>query len=341
MERARAGDLEGVRAVLARGGGGALGVDSAQGHFPSLLFQCLPASGREHHVAAARVLLAAGADPNLRIRFGWGGKTVLHAACQYNVGLAHALLDHGGDPRLEDDFGKTAFACAVMGGDAGLVRRIVEGSPRGPARRRLLDASVLHGACGEYATRPAEPVLRYLLGARGWGDADLQQALRAAARSGELRAVELLHELAGARLRWDAALLADALHCDVAAEHDAPPRAALVAFLLDRGAPIDPAQSPLGLALRATAALEPGSAQRRLLLHTLFARGARPARDAGPLLADARTEWARGVEARVDAVARALAGALRPPDLRDAVARLALSHLGSKHSRSRCSHAGA
>jgi uncharacterized protein len=59
----------------------------------------------------ARMLLAKGANPNLR---GEGGFTVFHAvAITGQIDLAEMLLKHGADVNTQDDSGKTPLAHAV------------------------------------------------------------------------------------------------------------------------------------------------------------------------------------------------------------------------------------
>jgi ankyrin repeat protein len=63
--------------------------------------------------AAARALLEAGANPDLRQR---GGYTALHTAAHNDdAELARLLLSHGADPAVLTDDGQTA---ADMAGEA-------------------------------------------------------------------------------------------------------------------------------------------------------------------------------------------------------------------------------
>jgi ankyrin repeat protein len=68
---------------------------------------------------AAKILLAAGADPNARQS---GGFAPLHAAAQNgNAVLARALLDAGADPAATTDDGTTVVAFAEGSGDGDTV----------------------------------------------------------------------------------------------------------------------------------------------------------------------------------------------------------------------------
>jgi ankyrin repeat protein len=70
----------------------------------------------------AERLLAAGADPNAR---QLGGFVPLHAAAQNgDKALAELLLDHGADPSLETDDGRSAAAIARAAGHDELAVRL-------------------------------------------------------------------------------------------------------------------------------------------------------------------------------------------------------------------------
>jgi len=79
----------------------------------------------------ARMLLAAGANPNVKQQ---GGYAPLHeAALNGNLPLVELLLAHGADPTLGSDKGQTALELARTKGHAAVVSRL-EGMDGGGAR---------------------------------------------------------------------------------------------------------------------------------------------------------------------------------------------------------------
>jgi ankyrin repeat protein len=78
------------------------------------------AAGRRQDVA--RLLLAAGADPNGRQHGGW---TPLHAAAQHgDTALAEMLLAAGADPEAANEDGATPVAIARQAGHPELADRL-------------------------------------------------------------------------------------------------------------------------------------------------------------------------------------------------------------------------
>jgi ankyrin repeat protein len=74
------------------------------------------AAGAAHDAETMRLLLEAGADPNLRQQ---GGFVPLHEAAHTDdVAMAELLLDHGADPSLAADDGRDAIRIAADDGNA-------------------------------------------------------------------------------------------------------------------------------------------------------------------------------------------------------------------------------
>lgn len=104
-ELARRGDVDGLRAELARG----LGADRRDGKGNTLLM----IAAYHGHLAAVQLLLATGATVDLR---NAKGQTPLGgAAFKGHVEVARALLDAGADPQA-DQGGSTPADYATMFG---------------------------------------------------------------------------------------------------------------------------------------------------------------------------------------------------------------------------------
>lgn len=69
-------------------------------------------------VAGARQALSEGADPNWHLRdFVFGDTALMNAARSRNLDLVRLLLDAGADPNLQNNRGDTALISAVYWGD--------------------------------------------------------------------------------------------------------------------------------------------------------------------------------------------------------------------------------
>ena len=76
-----------------------------------------------------RLLLEAGADPNLRQR---GGFAPLHAAAHTDdVEMARLLLAHGADPAIAADDGRDSARIAADDGSVAVAALFTAGSARG------------------------------------------------------------------------------------------------------------------------------------------------------------------------------------------------------------------
>ena len=67
---------------------------------------------------STRILLAAGADPNLQIP-DWGGTALIIASTMGKLPVVEVLLDKGTDPNIRDNNGFTALHAAVRDSDYG------------------------------------------------------------------------------------------------------------------------------------------------------------------------------------------------------------------------------
>jgi ankyrin repeat protein len=102
-------------------------VNAAQPHGVSALLLAVHRSrcgGRPGDDELVEVLLAAGADPNMRAD---SGSTPLIYACELgHARAAEALLAAGADVRARDAWGRTALLAAAETGDASLVRTLLD-----------------------------------------------------------------------------------------------------------------------------------------------------------------------------------------------------------------------
>jgi ankyrin repeat protein len=205
-----------------------------------------------HDYEGVRYLLAQGVDPNRPWR---RGRRALHHALARDNALAtiELLLDHGADPRLDED-GVSAVALAARRGRgdvlAALERR---GMPDGlHGVDRLIAACARNDAAAVYAVAVREPGLVGDLVALGG------KLLAEFAGNGNTDGVRHLLDLGvnvGARFAegdgyWDVARDSTALHVAAwRAQH------ATAQLLVERGAPVDApdaqGRTPLMLAVRA------------------------------------------------------------------------------------------
>jgi ankyrin repeat protein len=101
------GNAETVQALLEAG------ADVNQASRESMKVSALFSAGAARRPDIAAMLLAKGANPNLRAA---GGLTVVHEAIiTGQLDLAAMLLEHGADLNVKDDAGKTPMAHAIAG----------------------------------------------------------------------------------------------------------------------------------------------------------------------------------------------------------------------------------
>lgn len=112
-----------LQALIARGG--EVNAPSRNGMRVCPLHSAAANSDPGKAVELARIVLEAGADPNLPQQ---GGFTALHAAALHgNTALIELLLRHGAEPTLKNEEGASAADLARSKGQAGALR-VLSGS---------------------------------------------------------------------------------------------------------------------------------------------------------------------------------------------------------------------
>jgi len=115
VEAVLAGDTGSVTALLGEG----LSPDSRdEGSTP------LYTAAVQGEQALARLLLDAGADPNLRSGDETEGTPLCAAACHGQVEIVRALLAHGADPNLREDESWTPLRWAASHGHEHVAREL-------------------------------------------------------------------------------------------------------------------------------------------------------------------------------------------------------------------------
>jgi len=117
-QAAAKGDAEQVRALLAQG---ADPNESGKRGITPLMW-----AGRAGHVAVVEALLGAGALPDVRDRHVNGWTALVHAIHKNQNGVARVLLAAGADPNLRLDGGTTALMFAAAYGNTEIVRALLE-----------------------------------------------------------------------------------------------------------------------------------------------------------------------------------------------------------------------
>ncbi len=118
VEAVLAGDSDSVAALLDEG----LSPDSRdEGSTP------LYTAAAQGEQALARLLLAAGADPNLRSGDDTEGTPLCAAACHGQAEIVRALLAHGADPNLREDEYWTPLRWAASHGHEDVARELLAG----------------------------------------------------------------------------------------------------------------------------------------------------------------------------------------------------------------------
>jgi ankyrin repeat protein len=141
-EAVRNGDPGPVGALL-KAGGSALDVD-ARGPYgmTALLWAC---EGNDLEIA--RLLLAAGADPDLGNRYGI--TPLWLAATNRNAALVGLLLQHGADAMQALPHGETALMAAARTGDTGSIRVLLQAGADPNASESSLGETALMWAAAE------------------------------------------------------------------------------------------------------------------------------------------------------------------------------------------------
>ncbi|PAA46552.1 hypothetical protein BOX15_Mlig021414g1 [Macrostomum lignano] len=126
----------------------------------------------ENNTSAVRMILQAGmVDPNIKFR-ARNGKTPLHITCGYNhLACTKLLLEHGANPAMRDNRGKSALMRAVSHGSPEIVRELLLADPT-----LLTDENeftdfegvslihyALYGAVASRAVRDANEIMKIVL----------------------------------------------------------------------------------------------------------------------------------------------------------------------------------
>ncbi|KAK3707864.1 hypothetical protein LTR37_011866 [Vermiconidia calcicola] len=137
------------------------------------------------HEQTVRVLLSRGANVHVKDS---GADTALHEAASAGVeGPVKLLLDYGADPFARNRYGQTALFEATWAGHEVIVRLLLDVGAKINDKDTLLGLKML--SC--VARAGHEGILRLLIH-RGAGFKDKDDALRCAAKTGEVAAVQLL-----------------------------------------------------------------------------------------------------------------------------------------------------
>ncbi|MFG3493567.1 ankyrin repeat domain-containing protein [Streptomyces sp. NPDC047928] len=143
------------------------------------------------HPGIARLLLAAGADPDRGSGETGGDLPLCGAACGGHTGVVRALLAAGAWPDRREEFGFTAMAWAVRHGFTDIVRVLLEhGADPGMPAPHTGDGGAGDLPLVAAARRGSASLVRTLLGygapgreqalreARRWLDSDVERVLR-------------------------------------------------------------------------------------------------------------------------------------------------------------------
>src|SRR5207253_10649359 len=131
-----AGDVDSVSALLRRG----WSPDSGDEDSTPLYVAAV-----QGEPELARILLDAGADPNLRSGRRSEGTPLCAAACHGQTEIAAALLAHGADPNLFEDEWFTPLRWAASNGHEQVVRVLLDAGAD-PDRGTALVAAARRGS---------------------------------------------------------------------------------------------------------------------------------------------------------------------------------------------------
>lgn len=206
---------------------------------PELLTEALVEAVSGDDPAAVRILLGAGADPDLP---GGDGVSARRRALTAGVAESVELIGGGGDDPVDQ------LLEAIVTGDANAARRLVTADPKLVARLQSTELAALVNAAerGNVGSVDLMLQLGFPIDTRRDGtDDDGASALHAASYAGSAATVALLldrgADLSARDTRWRAQPLEWALVGSGEAPHSAPEPdwLATVTLLLDAGAPFD------------------------------------------------------------------------------------------------------
>ena len=128
-------------------------------------FTLLSWAAREGRMDMVKFLIARGADPNAKDR--WGRHAITWAARERHTDIVKFLVNRGADVNMQSNTGGTALAYAVLGGDLELVEFLVEQGADVNTADRYLATSLMWAASKGFReivefllARGADPLLK-------------------------------------------------------------------------------------------------------------------------------------------------------------------------------------
>jgi len=119
-------DVQGVQSALEKGGFD-INHKNSDGFTILLMAIISPLSQHAQQLSIVKLLLQAGADPNVQMQHVDTACTALMAAACYGLcNLVHELLEAGVDPNIQDKDGSTALTIAAQYGYTAIVHELLK-----------------------------------------------------------------------------------------------------------------------------------------------------------------------------------------------------------------------